>query len=538
MRNGVISLEKWCKENNRLELLVLYDQKANLLPASEIARSSGKKYKFKCPVCKISWEQSPNKLARLRKHDYNVIKKRHEKTSCPYCSGERFSSYYNLAIVDTEARKWWDAERNSDTMETVLPNSHKKFYLRCPKCGYQLPNMVRIGDRKGTLRCPICGDGKNTQVTEKNCLQVTDPKIANELDDARNDGITGRKILPSYNGKLWFICPNGHHYKARVSNRTYLGRGCPICNHRNKTSFIEQAFRFYIQKCTSDIRSCQDDLYTKQNIDILLPSQRIAIEFNSLYYHSNTNERRRMDSDIKKLYTLAQYYRVFVIVENGEEFPLLDYPLIHPIPVPIFQLKNDICGEFNHIILELLKNLFPDRDSYPSINIMRDQLSILQQYVHVPIENSFEKKYPLLAQDWHPTMNGNLTPSMFAPTSVYKFYWVCRTCKRTYRATMGNRRKINPDTCHFCHNKSRYKSQLLCENYPFLKRFWSEKLNTIPFSQIAVASEKYGIFELLDGRIVPIRINNLSNWLYNNPNRNVEDYLNYCWEKLQKSLQI
>lgn len=359
MKKKSYSLEEWCQKMNKPELLALYDRQANPLPPSEVPFSSGKKYKFRCPICDISWEHTPNKLNRLKAYDYNVIKQRNEVTYCPYCTGKRPSPYYNLLTIIPEAEKWWDPERNSITMNMVLPSSHQVFYLKCPKCNYQLPKPVRIEDRGRVFLCPICENGKNTEVTDKNCLKTTYPKIADELDDARNDGITGRMILPSSSEKLWFICPYGHHYKARVSNRTYLNRGCPICNKRNVTSFAEQAFLFYLQKCTSDIQSCQDDPYTKENIDILLPSQKTAIEFNSLYYHITVSEGRRVSTDLKKIYTLAQYYYVYVIIEDGTKLPLPSHPLIKLISVPIFVLNRKVCHRYDDIILELLRSLFP-----------------------------------------------------------------------------------------------------------------------------------------------------------------------------------
>lgn len=536
MKKGSRSLEEWCKEHNRPELLALYDRQANPLPPSEVPFSTAKEYQFRCSVCGMSWPHAPNKLNRLKTRAFNVITRRNEATCCPYCTGERPSPFYNLSTVIPEAARWWDPERNSVSMEDVLPSTHQAFYLRCPdpECRYQLPEPVRISDRGGKLLCPLCGNGRNTAVTKENCLQSTHPQIAAELDDARNGGITGEMILPSFPDKLWFICSNGHRYPARVSNRVYLDRGCPICNQRRRTSFAEQAFRFYLQKCAPDVQNGQDDPYTGKNIDLLLPSQKTAIEFNSLYYHTTVNKRRRVSADLGKVYALAQYYRVYVIVEEGAELPLMPHPLVQLISVPVFSLNSKVCRRYDDAILELLRSLFPNRDSYPNIDIMRDQLSILQQYVQVPVKNSFESRYPQLAQDWHPTLNGRLTPSMFAPTVSYKFYWVCRNCGRTYQASMGNRAKVNPDTCPLCCHKSRYKSPLLSETYPFLKGYWSEALNALPFSQAVVASEKFGAFELFDGRIVSVRISDLSAWLYRHPDRGVEEYLTRRWEETRK----
>lgn len=526
----MISLSQWCEQNQKPQLLALYDTAANPLPPSRVPFSSGKEYHFRCPVCNIHWTEKCNKLNRRKKGSYNVIKQRPEETFCPYCKGERPSPYYNLATAVPWVSSWWDRARNSHKPEEFLPSTHKKFYLKCQKCGYSFPQPVRISEQSTPLLCPCCEGGKNREVTQSNCLATLYSDISEELDIGRNGGITGKMILPSYNKDLWFICPLGHRYQARVSNRTYLKRGCPICNERRKTSFPEQAIRFYLQKCAPDLQSRQDDPYTGRNIDILLPGKKTAIEFSSLYYHG----KNRTKADAAKIRLLAQYYRVYIIAEKGyKPFPE-PHPLVKTISAPVFALTRKICAQYDQLIYELMQRLFPEQGSYPHVNIMRDQLLILQQYINTPVDHSFEDKFPTLAADWATGLNGSLTPSMFRPTSPYKFFWNCRSCKGVYQMSMANRTKVNPDTCPYCCHKSQYKSPLLIETYPIVKAFWSTVLNDIPLSQVAVASEKSYIFELMDGRIIPIRICNLSAWLRNHSDRNIEQYLEQQWKKYLK----
>ncbi len=524
MRKGSMSFSEWCKREGKTELLALYDPEENDLPPSEVPFSSPKKYKFRCPSCGISWLQSLNKLNRLRKGNYNVIAKRAEETFCPYCKGERLSPQYNLATSLPGISEWWDKTRNSKPPEALHPSTHQKFYLTCPDCGYSFPAPVRIADLRGFPRCPQCGDGKAREVTPLNCLEALHPEIAKELDVGRNNGITGKMILPSSKENLWFICSIGHRYRARVSNRTHRNHGCSVCDERRKTSFPEQAIRFYLQKCSPDLQSRQVDPYTDKSVDILLPSRKTAVEFNSLYYHSTIDRTRCINADLSKIYALIRHYRVYIIAEKGAEPPVKPHPLIQVISAPVFAFTNKVCLEYDHLIYELLQLLFPERDSYPNINIMRDHLLILQQYINAAVPGSFEETHPLLAADWASAFNGILTPSMFPPNSPYKFFWKCRSCGKIYRASMANRQKINPDTCPHCCRKSRYKSPLLIDTYPFLKAFWCPELNPIPLSQISVASEKFGIFELPDGRIVPARISNLSAWLHYHSAAGVEQY--------------
>lgn len=537
MKKGAISLSEWCQREQKPQLLALYDRERNPLPPSEIPHSSAKEnYQFRCPVCGISWEQTTNKFVCLEAGNYNYIKKRKEITFCPYFRGERISSQYNMATEFPDVLEWWDYKRNPCRPEECSPSTHLKYYLECPDCHYALPQPACIKDRGGIFRCPRCGDGKQQEVTSFNCLEACYPEIAKELDDGRNGGITGKNILPSYNKKLWFVCSNGHHYKARLSNRTYLGRGCPKCNRQFKTSFVEQAICFYLRKCEADLQNGQADPHTGREIDIFLPSCKTALEFNSLYCHTTLPNGQRIKADLEKVYQLAQYYRVYVLLEEGAVLPVQNHPLIHTISVPVFSFSQEKCRKYDDIIYNLMQLLFPTRDSYPNINIMRDHLLILQQYINTTIKGSFEECYPLLAADWHPVKNGALTPSMFRPNVTYKFNWICRRCKKTYRMSMANRLKVNPDTCPFCCHKSRYASPLLCETYPFLKAFWNASLNPTPFSDVSVASEAYGIFELVDGRLVPVKICNLSSWLSSHSSYQVEEYLERQLEKANKLL--
>lgn len=532
MKKGTISLSEWCQREQKPQLLALYDRERNPLPPSEIPHSSAKKkYQFRCQVCGISWEQTTNKFICLEAGSYNVIEKRKEITFCPYCRGKRPSPQHNMAAEFPDVINWWDCERNPCPPEECAPFTHSKYYLKCPECHYALPRPVCIKDRRGIFRCPHCGDGKQQEVTSFNCLEACCPEIAKELDDGRNEGITGKNILPSYKEELWFVCPKGHHYKARLSNRTYRGDGCSVCAKRLKTSFVEQAISFYLKKCDAELQNGQTDPCTGREIDIFLPSCKTALEFNSLYCHMTLHKGRRVKADLEKAYQLAQYYRVYILLEEGAILPVQEHPLIHTITVPVFSFSQENCRKYDDIIYNLMRMLFPKRDSYPSIDIMRDHLLILQQYVTAAIKGSFEERYPLLAADWHPVKNGTLTPSMFRPKVAYQFNWICRSCKKTYRMNMDNRLKVNPDTCPFCCRKSRYKSPLLCETYPFLKSFWNVSLNPIPFSEVSVASEKFGVFELTDGRLAVIKICNLSSWLSSHSSHQVEEYLEKQFEK-------
>lgn len=532
-------LAPWCRAHGKEGLLTLYDE-SNSQSAEEAAYSSAEKRKWRCPVCKIAWTGSTNKMNRLSLGTYNVIKKRPEKTFCPYCKGERVSPGYSLLSEKPWTGEFWDAERNGESVETLkryLPGTHKKFFFRCGACGYSFPKPICPKDIDGKLCCPECGDGRSREVTERSCLASRFPQIAEELMDELNEGLNGWNIRPSYQkSPLWFRCPEGHLYQAWVYNRTGRGDGCPRCGRRKRTSFMEQAIFYYLKKCGRNVQNNQMDW--GNSIDVLLRERRIAVEYNSLYYHMRVrDEQAALERSLDKYQRLSQHCRVFVVTEwerEAEALAELGSPLILPILVPVYAYKKKTLSDYNQKISELLRLVFPDSESYPRVDIQQDELEILAQYVSGAVAHSFQNQCPQLATDWDWRRNGTLAPNMFAPNVPYKFYWICRSCGRSYRMSMANRQKVNPDTCPFCCRQRRYPSPLLGECYPGLRSFWNPSLNELPFEEVFVASERTGIFNGPEGQIVPIRVCNVSNWLREHPNRCPEEYIQLQIKRQEK----
>lgn len=59
-------------------------------------------------------------------------------------------------------------------------------------------------------------------------LSERSPKIAQELHPTKNGSITAGHIIP-IEKRVWFLCPKGHEYQTKLSNRVYLNSGCRMC---------------------------------------------------------------------------------------------------------------------------------------------------------------------------------------------------------------------------------------------------------------------------------------------------------------------
>lgn len=97
----------------------------------------------------------------------------------------------------------------------------------------------------------------------------------------------------------------------------------------------------------------------------------------------------------------------------------------------------------------------------------------------VSITNCLSELFPSLAEEWHPTKNGRLTPDQVLAISGQKAFWQCRYNKDHYwKATVASRTSAGTN-CPHCHiaPRSRIELRITAE----LKTFFSE-LEAIPES--------------------------------------------------------
>ena len=128
------------------------------------------------------------------------------------------------------ALEW--STRNADKPDTVFSGSPRKVWWHCPKC--QQKYRAKIANKtKRRSNCPFCA---NLQAYEKNCLAVLRPEIAAEWHSALNSPLTPYDVVPGSEKKVYWICSEGHVWKAAICSRTNSRKSrCPICHPRTGT---------------------------------------------------------------------------------------------------------------------------------------------------------------------------------------------------------------------------------------------------------------------------------------------------------------
>lgn len=78
--------------------------------------------------------------------------------------------------------------------------------------------------------CPYCTGRKASP--EQNSLTKQFPALAAEWDDEKNAPLTPQDVTPGSHKLIWWRCPKGHSYRSAVKTRVQ-GSGCPYCAGKN-----------------------------------------------------------------------------------------------------------------------------------------------------------------------------------------------------------------------------------------------------------------------------------------------------------------
>lgn len=92
----------------------------------------------------------------------------------------------------------------------------------------------------------------------------------------------------------------------------------------------------------------------------------------------------------------------------------------------------------------------------------------------VPGETDLATLYPNLAAEWHPSLNGDLRPTMITAGSKKKVYWLCNN-NHVWQAVISER--VRGSGCPYCHNKRVCSENCLSTIYPHIASEWHPTKN-------------------------------------------------------------
>ena len=386
-------------------------------------------------------------------HEWNaVIYSRTNGSDCPVCSGHKVvSSINDLATIRPDLAKQWHPTKNGELKpSTVTAGNGKKVWWVCEK---EHQWEARIDHRNHGIGCPYCS-GRYPIVGE-NDLQTLNPTLALEWNYEKNKGLTPTKVLPNSDKKIWWRCNKGHEWPATICNRN-KGHGCPICNSERHTSFPEYAIVFYLKKHGIDVMHPYRE--NRYELDIYIPSQKTAIEYDGYYWHK---DKKKQDLEKNK-----------ECESNGIKL----YRIRDGLPSLNSSSIDYIINKQNEDFVDVLKDLlYKIAGVEADIDLTRDSIDIEGLRNYSEKELSLLYINPILSKEWNYEKNGKLKPENFMPNSGKTVWWKCNK-EHEWEATIASRNKGN--SCPFCsgRNPINGSNDLLTIN-PSLALEWNYERN-------------------------------------------------------------
>lgn len=212
-----------------------------------------------------------------RSHESNL-------TNCPVCSGNVVMPGFNdLVTTHPDLAADWHPRNNATLSSTqVSAGSNKKAWWLGETCQHEWQQV--INDRVQGAGCLVCS-GKII-LPGFNDLATTHSKIAAEWHPVKNKSLTPQMVSKGYEKRVWWKCIKGHEWDGPVYDRVRSDSICRNCSP--SVSKSEQELAGLLVANGFAVKQSDRKTIKKMEIDIHVKANKFAIEYNGLYWHTES----------------------------------------------------------------------------------------------------------------------------------------------------------------------------------------------------------------------------------------------------------
>lgn len=345
----------------------------------------------------------------------------------------------------------WDTELNGGiTPEMVNAVSPRKYWWRCEK-GH--PYLMSPQNKTcGEYGCPVCS---NHQLLRGfNDLQTKYPEIAKEWDAELNSPLLASDVLFGSSKKVWWRCPEGHSYSAKVDSRTRQNTGCPFCSGTQTLS----GYNDFVTKCPETALKWDSEKNGEIDPRTLSPGSRLKVWWKCSVGHSweNTVSRqsrfdscpvcsgRLLQSGVNDLeVAFPDLASEWDWEKNADRSPA-DYTRTSTERV---WWKCKKCGtEWQQEIRVRISA----KSGCPNCAAQKGRETRAKNTKQD--RRDLVSLFPEIAAEWDYERNTGLDPSTLSPSSNHKVWWICHKGHH-YRAWMSDRTGRRKTGCPYCAGK-------------------------------------------------------------------------------------
>jgi hypothetical protein len=319
-----------------------------------------------------------------------------------------------------------------------------------------------------------------------NSLKKLFPTLSKEWDSNKNQGLEPENVTPGSGKIVWWICPKGHNFQARIAHRTRANSGCNICANR----VVLEGF--------NDLETTNPEL--AKEFDLvknapLKPNQVLAGAKVKYWWRCPNNHSYAAAGYSRRIGTSCPYCsNKFTLAgtndlatTNPELAREFDKDKNFPLRLESLQAgSNSLVWwkcELGHTykaspIKRSLRN-----DGCPYCSGRR----VLSGF------NDMATIAPQIAKQFHPTRNGDKTPTQLAAKGSQKLWWMCEQ-GHEFQATSKNRLQPGGLGCPVCSNHQVLPGYNdLMTTRPDIAETWDYKRNgdVLPSMVIGGSNKKY-----------------------------------------------
>jgi hypothetical protein len=381
----------------------------------------------------------------------------------------------SLAETHPEVAKQWHPILNGDLKpEDVIPGSNKKVWWKCPK-GDDHEWYVRPADRTNyKTGCPYCS---NKKVALSNCLATTHPALSKQWHPTENGDLSPSDVTAGSHKKVWWKCEKGydHIWDAIINTRTRNGLGCPICSNQ-KVVKSNSLFSTH-PEITKQWHPTKNGTLTPY--DVLKGSTK------KVWWKCPKGDDHEWLGSVRRK-TLQS-----CPICNGKKI-VKSTSLATLNPELAKQWHPTKNGDLTAYDVSLKSNKkvwwkCPKGDDHEWKSSIASRFNTPGCSVcdgrTVVLSNCLATLNPGIAQKWHPTKNGTLTPYDVLKGSTKKVWWKCpKGDDHEWKSKISGFK--NEDYCPVCYNHLVVNSNSLSKLNPRLSKEWH------PFKNGALSPNK------------------------------------------------
>lgn len=335
--------------------------------------------------------------------------------------------------------QWHPAKNGGMTPDDVAAGSRRKVWW-LDEFGHEWKQTIYNRCVRGD-GCPICSG--RTVLPGFNDLASCNPELASQWHPTKNGACTPHSVRPFSSKKAWWRCEKGHEWQAVIASRS-SGTGCPVCANRIVVSGIND-LAFTYPELAAQWHPTKNGTLTPQKISHGYDRKVWWICEKGHEWQASPSTRVKMNAQCP---ICSNYVALAGFNDLATTHPGIAAQW-HPNKNGTLTPQKVVAGSNRNVWWQCglgheWRAKVVDRTWNTNGCPYCANQKVLKGF------NDLSTTHPQIAAQWHPTLNGTLTPEMVTAGSTRKIWWLCEK-RHVWRTAVYNRAGRNKQThCPVC----------------------------------------------------------------------------------------